>query len=1613
MGVKSLWTLLEPVGRRINIEALRNKRMAVDASIWVYQFMQAMRDDRGEMLRNAHLHGFFHRTCRLLYHRIRPVFVFDGATPALKRQTTAARRRRREQQHAKLRRTAEKLLLNQLKQHALGRLGEAQAAAAVRGGRPEREIAEDRAGAEGTTGSEARPASGGPAAHDGAAAPGDGAGTSAAAAASQEPRTGGDELLAAQLAALDWDDDDAVAAAVAAAEAAEQHRQQPIVQRQQQPTVQRKQRGEQPQREQVEAGEGTGPEGGQEEQVVLLDVSDGFVGEDERRQEQQLQAPPQPQQGEAGSSDDELEMVLPQSGELDPAVLSTLPPSLQLDLLLRLREQKRTANREAFESRAGKPASFSAFQMEQYLATTERRMDEVKDTMNAAAGGAQAARRIAAEAGREYVLHKEGGQGAAQGAERADEEHGSERRQGPAALPGARGQQRRVQEEAASDRLPPWAPTGPGRMPTPLELLLQRDVAAAAAATEKEAPAAAAGGPWGGALGSAPLEISFEVEVEWERSDTGARWQGIEPLMSGMRRKCREGDQQLWVMLIAFVDAADDDLMWEDVEVEAAATGGAPEPEPQQAAGQLHWRERAAQRQKYWSLSHGFKGGRKLAAWGQAEDGEAAGPARNDASVAGRLLPHGSSPVKATPPGAAEEDEDAQLQEAIRLSLLEGPEQAEPQRQPGPDAGVQQHQPGPNAGVQLPGSGAHHGRGTEVVDLVASESDSEAAAVLASAAPPAAPAADGARANQHQQDLSMRVNAESLEQLEQWLGSGQTQQSPRQSEQQQEQAGSDVVEWEDVGPSAVAPAAPVAPDTAATEAPTQPQRQAAAATGEAEQELVWDVHAGCARGMCTRDVHAEPLGVEAELEALDVPSSPAEARMATVPSPPPQQQELCVTCPAPEEEQIQVAVPPAPTAAAAAPGDTSLSPAGALAGVAEQRRVKFGSTVRVRGSEGEQELPRMLRAENPKAAGPEPRALPITASVPAAQGIAAAAPPELPAVVPAAATALPEAAGEQAGGSTASGRAGFTQEELQQLAAWDAQEGWEEDQREQQAAAPADAGPSYQQQQQQQSQQPPLWMPGDDREAELASLQQEEGQLRAKARAQKGQTETPTGQMYQECQELLTMFGLPYIIAPTEAEAQCAWLEHAGLVDGVITDDNDAFLFGGQRVYRHIFEGKQYAEEYRASDLASELGLDRERLVALAQLLGGDYCEGVPGVGVVNAMEVVRAFPGLEGLRRFKEWVESPDEQLVELAKGGSKRRRQQKRKTADETSPALARAQGKHSRRRRGPAGSGMEGQEAEVEDRGQASAGAAAGLGSEEASPAGGSQRKECSSQAADEAGGACEQEPQQEDDEAEALVAEFKRHHRGVRRSWELPPSFPSATVAEAYLQPRVDTSRDKFTFGRPDAEELRVFCEKRLGMSAQQAEQAVAPVVEAFERREAQQTLDQYLAFSQRFAKIKSKRLQKAVAGIAGGARQEVMLLGGEGGEAAQGARPKKRKKQAAQRQAAQQEPQQQQEQEQQQEQQEGRQGRPEPKHKQQQGGGRGGRGRRGGGRGGGRGRAQARNARASQGDEPTASSGSSEHGDGAQPALCSARPRREQVVSSYAERETDSEEEGAE
>jgi DNA excision repair protein ERCC-5 len=115
MGVHGLWKLLEPVGRRVSIETLERKTLAVDVSIWLVKFIKTMRDEEGKVAKNAHIIGTLRRVVRLLFHRIRPVFVFDGGAPALKEQTLRARRRLRNNAEVNVTKTAQRILTVRLK----------------------------------------------------------------------------------------------------------------------------------------------------------------------------------------------------------------------------------------------------------------------------------------------------------------------------------------------------------------------------------------------------------------------------------------------------------------------------------------------------------------------------------------------------------------------------------------------------------------------------------------------------------------------------------------------------------------------------------------------------------------------------------------------------------------------------------------------------------------------------------------------------------------------------------------------------------------------------------------------------------------------------------------------------------------------------------------------------------------------------------------------------------------------------------------------------------------------------------------------------------------------------------------------------------------------------------------------------------------------------------------------------------------------------------------------------------------------------------------------------------------------------------------------------------
>ncbi|NXK31547.1 GEN endonuclease, partial [Piprites chloris] len=131
--------------------------------------------------------------------------------------------------------------------------------------------------------------------------------------------------------------------------------------------------------------------------------------------------------------------------------------------------------------------------------------------------------------------------------------------------------------------------------------------------------------------------------------------------------------------------------------------------------------------------------------------------------------------------------------------------------------------------------------------------------------------------------------------------------------------------------------------------------------------------------------------------------------------------------------------------------------------------------------------------------------------------------------------------------------------------------------------------------------------------------------------------------MLKECLELLECLGVPWVQAAGEAEAMCAYLNAKGHVDGCITNDGDAFLYGAQTVYRNFAMNAKdpHLDCYTMSSIKEKLGCDRESLIGLAVLLGCDYLpKGVPGVGKEQALKLIETLRGQNLLQRFDQWKE-------------------------------------------------------------------------------------------------------------------------------------------------------------------------------------------------------------------------------------------------------------------------------------------------------------------------------------------------------------------------------------
>ena len=124
--------------------------------------------------------------------------------------------------------------------------------------------------------------------------------------------------------------------------------------------------------------------------------------------------------------------------------------------------------------------------------------------------------------------------------------------------------------------------------------------------------------------------------------------------------------------------------------------------------------------------------------------------------------------------------------------------------------------------------------------------------------------------------------------------------------------------------------------------------------------------------------------------------------------------------------------------------------------------------------------------------------------------------------------------------------------------------------------------------------------------------------------------------LVRDLKSIFKNYRIDYIQSPGEAEAECAFLQKFGVVDYVITDDTDVFVFGASRVLRNFSRTREdiysptktasssdyYVTPVCISAISEKTGLTNERLVLLATLRGGDYSAGSEQLGIVRSTKL-------------------------------------------------------------------------------------------------------------------------------------------------------------------------------------------------------------------------------------------------------------------------------------------------------------------------------------------------------------------------------------------------------
>ena len=150
-----------------------------------------------------------------------------------------------------------------------------------------------------------------------------------------------------------------------------------------------------------------------------------------------------------------------------------------------------------------------------------------------------------------------------------------------------------------------------------------------------------------------------------------------------------------------------------------------------------------------------------------------------------------------------------------------------------------------------------------------------------------------------------------------------------------------------------------------------------------------------------------------------------------------------------------------------------------------------------------------------------------------------------------------------------------------------------------------------------------------------------EGDLK-KAFSKAQQTSRMTPDILDSSKRLLRLLGIPVVQAPSDGEAQAAYMCSKGSVYAAASQDFDSILFGAPLLVRNLtisgrrkVPGKNVYKEVKTEiidtpSMLQGLGLTRAQLVDVCIMIGTDFNRGIDGIGPKKGLKLIQKHGNLE-----------------------------------------------------------------------------------------------------------------------------------------------------------------------------------------------------------------------------------------------------------------------------------------------------------------------------------------------------------------------------------------------